>query len=248
MVKSVIKPKVSIVMNCYNGESFLEESIQSVYNQSFNDWEIVFWDNCSTDNSKKIAKSFDDKLKYYEGTKKLSLGLARNESIKKLLGDLVAFLDCDDVWLPEKLNTQLSILNDKKDIDLIYTNASIIDENGKTIHRQSDQFRKRSGNVFRELLLDEDFINFQTIIFYKSLLKKSGGFLNYELVEDYDLLLKLSEKNYFYGVNEVLVKTRIHYNNTGPTRKIQDNDPIWRMRKKNYGAGRKYTYEILLVE
>ena len=78
--------------------------------------------------------------------------------------------------MPEKLNTQLSILNDKKDIDLIYTNASIIDENGKTIHRQSDQFRKRSGNVFRELLLDEDFINFQTIIFYKSLLKKSGGF------------------------------------------------------------------------
>ena len=65
-------------MNCHNGEDYLFESIQSVYNQTYKDWEIILWDNASTDNTKKIAQSFDNKIKYFFNPLKVSLGQARN--------------------------------------------------------------------------------------------------------------------------------------------------------------------------
>ena len=58
-------PKVSVIMNCFNGERFLREAIDSIYSQTFTDWEIIFWDNASTDKSASIAKSYDKKLKYF---------------------------------------------------------------------------------------------------------------------------------------------------------------------------------------
>ena len=59
------KPLVSIIMNCYNGEKYLKQSIKSIINQTYKNWELIFWDNCSTDNSKKITKKFKDNRIYY---------------------------------------------------------------------------------------------------------------------------------------------------------------------------------------
>ena len=73
-------PKISVVMNCHNGASFLEESIQSVFNQTFTDWEIIFFNNFSTDNSEEIAHSFGNKVKVFNSRKLLNLGHARAEA------------------------------------------------------------------------------------------------------------------------------------------------------------------------
>ena len=72
------KPLVSVVMNCYNSDRYLKEAIDSVYAQTFLDWEIIFWDNASTDRSAEISKSYDDKLLYFLGNQHVSLGAARN--------------------------------------------------------------------------------------------------------------------------------------------------------------------------
>ena len=87
---------VSIIMNCYNCAKYLEEAIDSIYAQSYDNWEIIFWDNCSTDNSALIAKSYDSKLKYFLAKEHTALGRARNLAIKEAKGGYIAFLDSDD--------------------------------------------------------------------------------------------------------------------------------------------------------
>ena len=82
------QPLVSIIMNCYNGQAYLDEALKSVVNQTYKNWEIIFWDNCSTDNSSKIFKKFEDKrFKYFLSKKHTVLYEARNLAIEKISGD-----------------------------------------------------------------------------------------------------------------------------------------------------------------
>ena len=111
-------PKVSIIVNCFNGERYLREAIDSIYAQTYQNWEIVFWDNLSTDNSPKIATTYDKRLKYFRGEKLVKLYSARRLAIKKAEGEYLAFLDVDDWWEPEKLTTQMDAM--------LHNNASLV--------------------------------------------------------------------------------------------------------------------------
>ena len=113
-------PTVSVIMNCFNGEKYLREAIDSVYAQTYKNWEIIFWDNASTDNSAEIAKSYDEKLRYFRGEKTVPLYAARNLALKQAKGKYIAFLDCDDYWLPQKLERQVEIFESDKKIGLVY--------------------------------------------------------------------------------------------------------------------------------
>ena len=114
------KPETSIIMNCFNGEKYLQDAIKSVLNQSYKNWELIFWDNNSTDKSKKIFKSFKDKrLKYFFKKKKVTLYESRNAAIKKTKGKFIAFLDVDDYWFKHKLKKQIAKFKDKK-VGLVY--------------------------------------------------------------------------------------------------------------------------------
>ena len=108
-------PLVSIIMNCYNGEKFLNESIKSVLNQSYKNWELIFWDNMSSDNSSKIIKKIDDsRIKYYLSNKFEKLYKARNLALEKASGKFICFLDTDDLWettFIEKNLNKISKLN-----------------------------------------------------------------------------------------------------------------------------------------
>ena len=96
-------PLVSIIMNCYNGEKFLEKSLKSITDQTYKNWELIFWDNNSNDNSKKVFKKFTDKrFKYYKSKKVLNLYHARNLAIKHAKGNYICFLDVDDLWVRKK--------------------------------------------------------------------------------------------------------------------------------------------------
>ena len=105
---------VSIIMNCHNGEKYLPEALESILNQSHINWELIFWDNCSKDGSKKIIKSFKDKrIKYFLAKKFTNLHKARNLALKKAKGKYVSFLDCDDLLLEDKLLLQVDMINKK---------------------------------------------------------------------------------------------------------------------------------------
>ena len=99
---------ISIIMNCHNGEKFLIKSIQSILNQSYKKWELIFWDNNSQDNSKEIALSFKDKrIKYFKTSKLSKLYHARNLAVRKAKGEYISFLDTDDWWAPNFLKKHI---------------------------------------------------------------------------------------------------------------------------------------------
>ena len=117
------QPLVSIIMNCYNGEAYLDEALNSVVNQTYKNWELIFWDNCSTDNSSKIFKKFEDKrFKYFLSKKHTVLYEARNLAIEKISGEFIAFLDTDDIWLTDKLEKQIPLFADHY-VGLVYGNC-----------------------------------------------------------------------------------------------------------------------------
>ena len=102
------KPLVSIIMNCHNGEQYLRESISSVINQKYKNWELIFFDNNSKDQSVKIAKSFfNKKIRVFKSRKFLKLYEARNQAIKKTKGQYICFCDTDDWWFKSKLQVQI---------------------------------------------------------------------------------------------------------------------------------------------
>ena len=116
-------PFISVIMNCHNGEKFLKKSIQSVLRQSYYNWELIFWDNCSSDNSASIIKSFNDnRIRYFKSKRFTNLYDARNQAIKKSKGEFICFLDTDDWWIKEKLKIQTNFIkkNKSKNIKFIF--------------------------------------------------------------------------------------------------------------------------------
>ena len=124
------KPIVSIIMNCFNGERYLSKSLKSLKEQKFKNWELIFWDNCSTDKSKKIFLSYKDKrFKYFKSKRFLTLYEARNLAIKKSKGKYISFLDVDDWWHKDKLKLQVNFFSYNKKLKIIYTNYFLYFQN-----------------------------------------------------------------------------------------------------------------------
>ena len=184
------QPLVSVIMNCYNGEKYLREAIDSVYAQTYKNWEIVFWDNASTDNSAEVAKSYNAKLKYYSGTELFPLYAARNFALDKCSGDAIAFLDCDDVWMPEKLTTQIEAF--KKGYCVIYGGYKIISTDESKAGIIIDE--KLSDTPTTDLLTKRNPISIGCVLICSSLLKKYRFDDYYELLGDYELWVRLSLK------------------------------------------------------
>lgn len=201
-------PKVSVLMNCYNGEKYLKEAIDSVYAQTFTDWEIVFVDNCSTDNSAEIAKSYGNKIKYYKTEQNIPLGAARNFGLQFCEGEYISFLDTDDIWLPSMLSEQLKAI-ESDDYTLAYAGQIEINSKGEKIGEVIPTYKE--GNIFGKLLLQFDVPIVSTIIRRSKLVESKLNFdMNVFASEEYCLFMQLSVNNQFIVIPKALVKYRIH--------------------------------------
>jgi glycosyltransferase involved in cell wall biosynthesis len=205
---------VSVVMNCYNSATYLREAIDSVYAQTYSDWEIVFWDNVSTDESPVIARSYDERLRYFRGDSLVPLGAARNLAFDQARGELVAMLDCDDVWLPEKLARQVPLFDDAR-VGLVCTDVRAIDPSGNPLWRFSDRDTFYRGDVLVPLVLG-NFVVCSSVILRNSALAEVGHFSpDLNIAEEYDLFLRVAEKYRFdFPAGEVLALYRVHPTNT----------------------------------
>lgn len=201
-------PKVSVIMNCLNCSKYLREAIDSVYAQTYEDWEIIFWDNASTDNSAEIIKSYDERLRYFKSEKTYTLGKARNLALKEARGEYIAILDCDDIWLPDNLEKQIKCIT-SGDYALSYGGVIQIDCNGKQRGRYVPTYK--SGNVFNELLKQFD-INVPAVMIRKSAL--IDNYLNFDekiiASEEYCLFMQLAVDHDFCSMADILAKYRIH--------------------------------------
>jgi len=204
-------PEVSVIMNCLNCEKFLSEAIDSVYDQNYQDWEIIFWDNASTDNSADIAKSYDNRLRYFRGEHTIPLGYARNMALEKATGTYVAFLDCDDLWLPEKLEKQIELFKKNPEVALVYSNCYVIDMSGNIMKTSFETSEPARGQAFNELFLRNNFIPLLTVVIRKTVLDKVGKFEPlYKISEEYDIFLKITHSHLIDYVDSPLAKYRVH--------------------------------------
>jgi glycosyltransferase involved in cell wall biosynthesis len=217
---SIIKPNVSIILNCYNGEKYLAEAIKSIKKQTYKNFEVIFWDNKSTDKSKEIFKKQKDKrFKYFLAPKKTSLYAARNLAISKSKGKFISFIDVDDLWTANKLKLQIPYFRDEE-VGVVYSKLWVLNDKNKKkkIHISQDL---PSGYIYDRIIKKYSIGIITTVIRRKIFLKLKKKFdKRYTHIGDFDLFLRLSKKCKFKAVQLPTAIYRAHGENLTTTDKI----------------------------
>ncbi len=214
-------PLVTVLVNCYNSSAFLKEALDSIFAQTFTDFEVLFIDNWSTDSSAQIAQSYDARLRYLKTPEFMSLYSARSFALPHARGKYLAILDSDDMWEKNKLAHQIQIIQNKK-ADFIYGGFSFKFENSSArqwlkswIPRLSN-LMKRGLKPSRYRRLDDLVrsydINLQTVLFDREKAKGLNFDPHLSLLGDLDFFFRLIiEKNFlFYYDSKKVATYRIH--------------------------------------
>ena len=248
------QPLVSVIINCFNGEKYLREAIDSVYIQTYKNWEIIFWDNCSSDQTSKIANSYDSKLRYFRSKKTTELGQARVEATKKAQGGYIAFLDSDDIWLEDKLEKQVNLfMKNSNGIGFVYGRSKVIYENssGKDFI-DKDGISLPEGDITSELAKD-NFIIFSSAMVDRKKFYQCGGFPPHFLNStDYWVFLHMAKSYECRVVQEVCCKNRIHEKSLSATQKVVGSQEainvlVELLPDERIAAGLKYQYANLAI-
>jgi glycosyltransferase involved in cell wall biosynthesis len=199
-------PLVSVIVNCFNSERFLKEAIESVYSQTYTNWEIIFWDNLSEDSSKDIALSFDSRIKYYRSEIHTSLGLARRMAMKKASGKYLSFLDCDDVYLPTKIEKQVSVL-EHSGRAFSYSSFININEEGRQI--STINVLNKSGYIFDALLKRYEISMVSAMILREFIIShKIEMDQTLKFSPDFNYFMRIASKTEVEVIPEILCKYR----------------------------------------
>jgi glycosyltransferase involved in cell wall biosynthesis len=204
------RPLVSVLMNCYNGERYLRPAIESVLNQTYGHWEIVFWDNQSTDASADICRSYGDaRIKYYRAERHTSLGEARATAFERVSGDLTSVLDTDDLWLPTKLEKQIALFDDPA-VGIVICDTLFFTDDGKQRPLYAGRIPKQ-GYVFDDLVKSY-FVSLETVVMRTEAIRRLTHAFDAGLshVADMDLIVRLSKDWKLACVPEALAKWRVH--------------------------------------
>jgi glycosyltransferase involved in cell wall biosynthesis len=198
-------------MNCRNSERYLPEALDSIQAQAYPHWEIIFWDNASTDRSADIAKSYGVKVRYFKNTDPLMLGQVRNLAMHQAQGKYIAFLDCDDQWFPAKLQKQVVILEEKQEIGFVYSNyfRMIMPQTKRLIVGLKGQ--QPQGDVFERFLYNYP-VNLQTVMLRRSVIE--AGKLEFDdyfqVSEEADLFMRILYCTKAAYIDEPLAIYRLH--------------------------------------
>lgn len=213
-MQNLYLPKVSVIMNVHNGETYISESIQSVLNQNYENWELIIWDNNSKDKTSSIVSKFNDsRINYYHSTKFDKLYDARNKAIQRSVGDLITFLDSDDLWLPNKLYAQIIVMKNNS-IDFCYSNYFLIGKQGFTkLSRRAFKFLP-SGKIYKELINNYK-VGILTLCIRRDVIFKYKNFFDsrFSIIGDMLFVLKLSQISSAYADQNCLACYRSHDQN-----------------------------------
>lgn len=184
-------PRVSVIISTYNRAAFLEEAIESVLAQTYSDYELIVADDGSSDETAERVAAFGNAVRYLQLAHSGRPSVVRNRALEFARGDLVAFLDDDDRWLPEKLQRQVALFAGDSAPGFVYSDMRFLSA-GALSEPVLTAAQKRSGYIFDDLLRD-CFIHPSTIVVRHSLLDATGGFdETFASAEDYDLWLRLA--------------------------------------------------------
>lgn len=199
---------VSIVMPAYNAEKYIEQSIKSVLEQTYTDYELIIVDDCSTDGTARVVEKMaagDSRIVFLKAEKNAGVSAARNLAISRAAGEWIAFLDSDDLWAPDKLEKQLSFMAANPGARLTYTASAFIDDEGNPY---SYVMRVTPTITHREILY-RNLVSCSSVIVEKSLVQKYP-FGDTKMCEDTAVWLQiLREIPCAHGIDEPLLTYRL---------------------------------------
>lgn len=210
--------KISILMNCRNGEHYVKQAIDSVYAQTHQNFEIIFIDNHSTDSSAKLAQSYDERVRYFLTPTPMGLFDARNFGLVQCLGDYFCVLDADDFWVPNKLELQIDRIQNEPNVTFVYSSAFLLYEDKKlktvivnVLQSLRRLFKKTCYKNYSDLVSSYD-INFQTIMIKMEYAKATSFNAKLNYIGDLDFHLRLIKKFNLKPLylNIPLSTTRLH--------------------------------------
>lgn len=233
------KPLISIITPAYNAAEWIEETIQSVRNQTVKNWEWIIVNDGSEDNTEEILTNWariDSRIQYVS-QKNAGVGNARNEAIKLARAELLAFIDADDMWLPTKLEKQLNAIASSH-ADLIYTSGDLIKESPSN----SIKYWKVPAGLqqYNNLFINQLYgftIPVLSVLVRKDSVLEVCGFIEdrrASCAEDYQLWLKLMDnKAQFYGIDEPLFLYRVHAKQATSKDSLALGPVLWAMKFAN---------------
>ena len=224
------QPLVSVIMPCYNMEKYIAATIESVQRQTYPHWELLIVDDTSTDRTADIVRSHqiqDDRIHFVVKPKHSGIADTRNQCISMAKGRFLAFLDADDIWHPEKLETQLGFMMEKH-VGFTYSTYDWIDENGQTLNK----FINTVGNLDYETYLRNTIIGCSTVMIDRDIV---GDVVvpNFRTSEDTATWLDILKKGHLaYAINDSLVSYRIR-RQSASSNKIKASIDLWKVYRRN---------------
>jgi len=213
-------PLVSVIMPSYNHDRYISEAIESVLNQTFGDFELIIIDDASKDKSKEIIEAYeakDRRIRAFFHDENKGIARTLNDGLEEAKGKFVAFFASDDVWVKDKLEKQLEVLERSEDL-VVWTEGLVIDGRGNPTgelftQRLSASKRKKNGDIFEELLKG-NYICGSSVILKGENLKDIRYDEQLRYLNDYKLMVDLARRYQFYFIPEPLAMYRIHGRNT----------------------------------
>jgi glycosyltransferase involved in cell wall biosynthesis len=211
-------PLISIVIPTYNRADLIGKAIQSILDQTYNNWELIVVDNYSDDDTREVIDSFnDDRIVILSRPRTGSVAASRNLGVANSNGEWIAFLDSDDWWFPKKLESASERF--QKEPGLIYHDLQIVAPDGSPINRKKTKSRKLNAPFYLDLLLNGNDIALSSVIVRKEIFLKVNGMnesASFYAVEDYDTWLRIAQvTNKFEYINTILGAYRLHDGNIG---------------------------------
>ncbi|MDM1060600.1 glycosyltransferase family 2 protein [Myroides odoratimimus] len=201
---------VSIIMPCFNGQDFIGDSIKSVIDQTYINWELLITDDCSSDSSIEVINEFvkkDSRIKLFKLEKNSGAAIARNNSLNNAKGKFIAFLDSDDVWLPNKLEKQVHFM-EEHNIPISFTSYEVLDENLNS----TNTIIKSVNEIDYSGYLKNTIIGMSTSMIDKDVVGKFE-FFNLRTRQDTYLWITLLKRGHkAYGILDILAQYRVREN------------------------------------
>ncbi len=240
--------KISIIMNCYNGATFLKRSIESVISQTYDNWEIIFYDNNSDDESVRIAKSFNEKkIKIIQSKQHTTLVKARKLALRYTTGDWISFLDVDDYWSKNRL-TKFIEKTKKNEIGFIYSNTYFFNEKFK---KKIYSKKMPEGSILQSLIPNY-FISLEAIMIRKDLLNKITLDENLHFTYDLDIVAKITSITHSAYIETPLSYWRMHSKSSTQKYRLKFTYERWywinsKFAQLNFSISKRVIFKLRLV-
>lgn len=223
-------PKITVFMAAYNVAEYISDSIESVLNQSFEDFELLIVNDGSTDNTVEIINQFTDpRIRLVHNDKNRGLTYTRNVAVKEARGAYIAILDSDDIALDNRLELQYDFFQKHPDVALCGGQGIIIDSNGK-LTREKLTVPAGIDQLKMLLLFNNTYIN-SSVMYKTAVLIELNGYEDYAPAEDYELFVRIAEKYPIANLQETLVQYRVHEHNTSTLKFEQAKTNIRKIKK-----------------